>query len=121
VSPTEIAERRKQGLYYYCDEKYSTAHKCKEPKFFQIDSTDHSSSEQAPPLEEPKEEEEDNEQDNVPEELVISLHALAGVSSPQTLKIRGFIKHRPVVVSIDSGITHHFIHQTVADVVHCFV
>ena len=60
VSPAEMAERRKQGLCYYCDEKYSPGHKWKEPKFFQIDSTDHSSLEEAPPLEEPEEEYEDN-------------------------------------------------------------
>lgn len=55
------------------------------------------------------------------EEPVISLHALAGISVPQTLKIKGFIKHHPVVVLIDSGSTHNFIHQRVTKVVHCFV
>eukprot|EP00253_Pinus_taeda_P016779 PITA_16779 len=121
VQKVSLAERRKQGLCYYCDEKYSPEHKCKEPKFFQIDATDHNSLEEAPPLKEPEEEEEDNQQNNVPEEPVISLHALARISSPQTLKIRGFIKHCPVVVLIDSGCTHNFIHQRVAEVVHCFV
>eukprot|EP00253_Pinus_taeda_P012205 PITA_12205 len=77
--------------------------------------------EEDPPLEEPEAVEEDNEKDNVPDEPVISLHALAGISSPQTLKIRGFIKHRPVIVLIDIGSTHNFIHQKVAEVVHCFV
>eukprot|EP00253_Pinus_taeda_P036679 PITA_36679 len=89
VSPVEMAKRRKQGLCYYCDEKYSLGHKCKEPKFFQIDATGYSSSEEDTPLEKPKAVEEDNQKDNVPDELVISLHALAGISSPQTLKIRG--------------------------------
>eukprot|EP00253_Pinus_taeda_P025585 PITA_25585 len=121
VSPVEMAERRKQGLCYYYDENYSPGHKCKEPNFFQIDATDYSSSEEDPPLEEPEAVEEDNQKDNVPDEPVISLHALAGISSPQTLKIRGFIKHRPVVVLIDSGSTHNFIHQKVAEAVHCFV
>jgi len=55
-----MVERRKQGLCYYCDDKYSLGHKCKEPKFFQIDATDHSSSEEAPPFEGPEEEDEDN-------------------------------------------------------------
>ena len=49
------------------------------------------------------------------------MHALAGISSPQTLKIRGFVKHRPIVVLIDSHSMHNFIHQRVAEVVHCFV
>ena len=59
VSPAEMAERRKQGLCYYCDDKYSPGHKCKEPKFFQIDATDYSSSKEAPPFEGQKEEDED--------------------------------------------------------------
>eukprot|EP00253_Pinus_taeda_P015118 PITA_15118 len=80
-----------------------------------------SSSDEDPPLEEPEVVEEDNQKDNVPDEPVISLHALEGISSPQTLKIRGFIKHRPIVVLIDSGSTHNFIHQKVAEAVHCFV
>ena len=104
-------------MCYYCDKKYSPRHKCNEPKLFQIDATNHSSSEEAPPLEEPKEEEEDN----VPKELVISFHALVAISSPQTLKIKGFIKHFLVVVLIYSGSMHNFIHQRVANVVHCFV
>ena len=120
-----MAERRKQGLCYYYDEKYSLGHKCKKPKLFQIDVTSHNSLEEAPPFEEPEEEDEDNQQDNelpaTPEEPIISLHALAGISSPQTLKIRGFIKHHPVVVLIYSGNTHNFIHQRVAEAVHCFV
>ena len=82
-----MAERRKQGLCYYCDEKYSLGHKCKEPKFSQIDAIDYSSTEEDPPLEEHEPLEEDNQKDNVSDEPVISLHALAGISSPQTLKI----------------------------------
>eukprot|EP00253_Pinus_taeda_P031748 PITA_31748 len=121
VSPAEMAERRKQGLCYYCDKKYSPGHKCKDPKLFQIDATDYNSTEEDPPLEEHELLEEDNQQDNVSDEPVISLHALVGISSPQTLKIRGFIKHRLVVVLIDSGSTHNFIHQKIAETVHCFV
>ena len=101
--------------------KYSPGHKCKEPKFFQIDATNYSSTEEDPPLEEHEALEEDNQKDNVSDEPVILPHALAGISSPQTLKIRGFIKHRPIVVLIDSGSTHNFIYQKVAEAVHCFV
>eukprot|EP00253_Pinus_taeda_P034242 PITA_34242 len=117
VSLVEMAERRKQGLCYYCDEKYSPGHKCKEPKCVQIDVTHYNSSEE----DQHEGLEEDNQKDNVPHELVISLHALAGISSAQTLKIRGFIKHRLVVVLIDSGSAHNFIHQKVAEAVHYFI
>ena len=83
-------------------------------EIFEIDPTDYSSTEEDPPLEEHEALEEDNQKDNVSDEPVILLHALAGISSPQTLKIRGFLKHRPIVVLIDSGSTHNFIHQKVA-------
>jgi len=49
------------------------------------------------------------------------LHAWVGISSPQTLKIRDFIKHRPVLVLINSGSTHNFIHQRVVEAIHFFV
>jgi hypothetical protein len=43
-------------------------------------------------------------------ELVISLNALIGFSTPQTLKIIGYIKHRKVIILVDCGSTHNFIH-----------
>jgi len=55
------------------------------------------------------------------DEAIISLHALAIISSPQTLKIRCFIKHRIVVALIDSGNTHYFVHKRVVEVIHYFV
>ena len=49
------------------------------PKFFQIDATDYSSTEEDPPIEEQEALEEDNQKENVSDEPVISLHALAGI------------------------------------------
>lgn len=55
------------------------------------------------------------------EEPLISLHPLVGMKSPQTLKIKGYIKHQPVVILTDSGSTHNFIHWRIADKVNCFI
>jgi hypothetical protein len=52
---------------------------------------------------------------------VISLHALSGILFPQTLKIKGYIKHRLVMVLINSGSTHNFIRCRLANEIHCFV
>ena len=41
------------------------------------------------------------------EEPIISLHASGGISSPQTLKLQGYIKHHKVVVLVDNGSTHN--------------
>jgi hypothetical protein len=44
-----------------------------------------------------------------------------GFSAPQTLKLIGYIKHYKVIVLIDSGNTHNFIHRRVAQETHCYV
>jgi hypothetical protein len=48
ISPTEMVEHHKQGLCYYCDEKYSPWHKCREQKFFHIDASASSPYEDTP-------------------------------------------------------------------------
>jgi hypothetical protein len=52
---------------------------------------------------------------------MISCNALAGISTPQTLKIEGYIKKKKVIVLIDSGSTHNFIHCKLAKDLNCFV
>ena len=42
--------------------------------------------------------------------LIISYNALVGITTPQTIKIEGHIKKKKIIVLIDSGNTHNFIH-----------
>ena len=51
----------------------------------------------------------------------ISCNALAGITTPQTLKIEGHIKKKKVIVLIDSGSTHNFTHCKVAKELNCFL
>eukprot|EP00253_Pinus_taeda_P023505 PITA_23505 len=51
----------------------------------------------------------------------ISCNALAGITSPKTIKIEGQIKKKKVIVLIDSGSTHNFIHCKVAKELNCFL
>ena len=53
--------------------------------------------------------------------LTISCNALAGITTPQTLKIVGQIEKKKVIVLIDSGSTHNFIHCKVAKELNCFL
>jgi hypothetical protein len=46
---------------------------------------------------------------------------LDGINTPQTLKIEGYIKNKKVIVLIDSGSTHNFIHYKLAKDLNCFV
>lgn len=43
------------------------------------------------------------------------------MSSPRTLKIRGYIKHHKVLVLIDSGNTHNFIQRRIVQEIDCYV
>jgi hypothetical protein len=47
-------------------------------------------------------------------ELVISLNALTGFSAPETLKLISYIKNRKVIILVDTGSTHNFIHRRIA-------
>jgi hypothetical protein len=54
-------------------------------------------------------------------EPVISLNALTGFSTPQTLKLIGYIKHRKVIILVDSGSTHNFIHCCIAQETNLYI
>jgi hypothetical protein len=104
-------ERREKGLCFNCESKYNKGHKCYEKKLFYIDS------------EEAEDQELEQSQDLELEETTptISCHALVGISTPQTLKIEGYIKKKKVTVLIDSGSTHNFINYKLAKLLNCFV
>ncbi|KAF8409892.1 hypothetical protein HHK36_002410 [Tetracentron sinense] len=48
------------------------------------------------------------------EDLEIFVHALVGSASHHTMRIRGYIKRRSVVILIDSGSAHNFLDPSVA-------
>jgi hypothetical protein len=119
----EIVECQLKGLYYNYNEKYYPRYKCKEQNLFMVISKDIS-----------------NDEANVitlyivhpriecipPSTLQyvepqISLHALIGISTPQTLKLIVYIKHRKVIVLIDNNNTHSFIHQCLTQETHRYI
>jgi hypothetical protein len=54
-------------------------------------------------------------------EPIIYLNSLIGFSTPQTLKLIGYIKHQKVIILVDSGSTHNFIHRYIAQETHCYI
>jgi hypothetical protein len=52
---------------------------------------------------------------------MISWNALAGISTLQTLKIEGYIKNKKLIVLIEFGSTHNFIHYKLAKDLNFFV
>eukprot|EP00253_Pinus_taeda_P019386 PITA_19386 len=109
LTPQQLEEKRAKGLCYNCDSKYTEGNKCAEKKLFYIDCEE----------EEEKEQESSKEEDILQEQSIdkeemnptISCNALAGITTPQTIKIEGQIKKKKVIVLIDSGSTHIIIHS----------
>ena len=51
----------------------------------------------------------------------ISCNELAGITTPQSLKIEGHIKNKKVIVLIGSGSIHNFIHCKIAKGLNLFL
>jgi hypothetical protein len=112
-----------KGLCYNCDEKYFLGHKCKEQNIFMAISEDISEEDVETPLlyESPKITDITPPSDPPEVELVISLNILRSFSSPQTLKLISYIKHQKVIILVDSGSIHNFIHRRIAQENHCYI
>jgi hypothetical protein len=110
----QLEEIKEKGLCFNCDSEYSKGHKCGEKKLFYIDC-------------EEEEEQEPSQDENVEEifseELTptISCNALARINTPQILKIEGHIKKKNVIVLIDSGSSHNFIHYKLVKALNYFI
>jgi hypothetical protein len=123
LTKAEIAECQLKGLCYNCDDKYFPGHKCKEQKLFMAIFEDISEEDIKTPLVF-----ESSETPNITPpsdppkvELVISLNALTDFSAPQALKLIGYIKHRKVIILVDSGSTYNLIHCCIAQETHCYI
>jgi hypothetical protein len=89
-----MAERRKKGLCYSCDEQYVRGHRC--PCLFYLEVTDF---EKDVSIEEVAEE----------SESVISLHALIGIRLEDTMQIQVQMKGKVLTALLDTGSTHNFV------------
>jgi hypothetical protein len=112
-----------KGLCYNYDDKYFSSHKCKEQNIFMAISEEISNEDEETPSMFKSPESTDITPPSDPPEVepVISLNALTCFSAPQTLKIIGYIKHRKVIILVDSGSTHNFIHRRIAQETHCHI
>jgi hypothetical protein len=108
-----MVECQLKGLFYNCDEKYFLGHKCKEKNIFMAISKDISEEDGDVSPSEALPQADDHSPPSDPPEVepLISLNALTGISAPQTLKLIGYIKHQKVIILVDSGNTHNFIHR----------
>ena len=113
LTPQQMDEIRSKGLCFNCDSKYSKGHKCGDKKLFYIAYEEYEEKDQNT-----LEEKEQETQEEITH--IISCNALARITTPQTLKIEGYIEKK-VIVLIDSGSTHNFIHSKIAKDLNCFI
>jgi hypothetical protein len=123
LTRAEMDERQLKGLCYNCDDKYFLGRKCKEQNLFMAISEDVSEEDFEASLVSMSPEPTDMTPPSDPPEveLVISLNALTGFFAPQTLKIIGYIKHMQVIILVDSGSTHNFIHHRISQETNCYI
>jgi hypothetical protein len=114
ISPAQMDERRKKGLCYSCDAKWSKGHVCAVPKLFLIEEVE----EDSITVEEIVEKEEkDPRKLFMDQEPEISLNAIIGTHNPKTMRMIGIIKSQQVIIFIYSGSTHKFVDEQVAKMI----
>jgi len=117
LSEVEWKSKRDKDLCFRCDEKYMIGHKCKNKKLQVMMIYDEEVEEE----EQWVREEEDNQCLSRKREAVgepvqggevieLSMNSVAGLTAPQTMKIKEEIEQQPIVVLIDGGATHNFIY-----------
>lgn len=109
LTEAEVQSKRKKGLCFRCDEKFELGHCCKEKKLQALVVA---------------EEDEDSEglkyisaQEEEPhlDVVEISLNSIVGLTSLNTMKVKGVFEDQDVVVLIDCGATHNFIAHRVVE------
>ncbi|CAH9146476.1 unnamed protein product [Cuscuta epithymum] len=101
----EMQRRRSLGLCFSCNEQFAPGHRCKHPQLMLLEIGESNK--------DPTEDASDSQDGNTP--LEISLHALTGWTAYRTLRLKAEVGGREIVVLIDSGSTHNFIRDKLAE------
>ncbi|KAL0534139.1 hypothetical protein IC582_028420 [Cucumis melo] len=112
----EFQLRKEKGLCFKCNEKYSTDHKCKmreqrELRMFVVKNDNEE-------LEIVEETEAKSAELRVAEVqphttacVELSINSVVGLNDPGTMKVRGSLQGKEVVILIDYGATHNFVSE----------
>ncbi|XP_050908813.1 uncharacterized protein LOC127122537 [Lathyrus oleraceus] len=139
LNPTEMQQRRTQGLCFNCDERFHPGHRCKSKQFLLLLDTDDSTPSDAnlcalitqtdpiPLLESQTDPDITQHDTNVtiteplniePTLFQLSLQAATGHPSPRTLRFTASIHGHHITILVDSGSSHNIIQPRVASFLH---
>ncbi|WVZ94190.1 hypothetical protein U9M48_040114 [Paspalum notatum var. saurae] len=96
LSPEELAEKRRKGECFFCSEQFGPEHKCISKGIFLLEFDDDASEEDAVA------------------DLGISLHALTGISTANSMRLHVRVSNADLLALVDSGSTHTFINTATA-------
>ena len=110
ISQAEMQDKKEKKLCYYCDEKYEPRHKCEMRQIYLLEGKEDGDiiGENDEPI-------------GQEEEPLVSVHAIVGATSHQTMRIRDNIKKKVIIILIDSRSTHNFLDVIVVKRTGCVV
>ncbi|XP_038893564.1 uncharacterized protein LOC120082453 [Benincasa hispida] len=115
LSDSEFRERLDKGLCFRCNEKYSPEHRCKSNENRELMLLITNENEETTIEKEEREELREEEELETKKTTEIALRSIYGLSARGTMKLRGKMKGKEVVVLIDCGATHNFVHKRLVD------
>ncbi|XP_006582654.1 uncharacterized protein [Glycine max] len=120
-TPEEMAFCREKGLFYNCNDKWSSNHHCKgRILLFVADDSVPDSGEPEAIIPSSSSDTTISDLDLTTETTPphISLHAMSGLPSSETFRVYDTIRNACITVLIDSGSTHNFLQPRVAHFLH---
>ena len=102
----ELHDRSIKGLGWHCDGPWNRDHHYKKGRLLLIESLKYMEEE----VQEHKEEVTDKESQSVD----ITMHALAGYTNSQTMKVGGLLKQQPIIILINTESTNNFMNSMVS-------
>ncbi|KAF3779771.1 hypothetical protein EJ110_NYTH36233 [Nymphaea thermarum] len=120
ITPQEREDRIKQGMCFYCLEKYFKGHKCKANMTYQVIEEEEEalpSEDSIPALEG---HEEKGESSHPPQAIVPQAYfAMSRDLALNSMRVEGTLGELRVTILVDTGVTHNFISHPIAVSAQC--
>ncbi|GJZ29099.1 retrotransposon-related protein [Tanacetum coccineum] len=115
LTQKELEEKRAKNQCFYCDQKYTPGHKCSE-QVYSLEVLGDTSTEL---LEAELEEEVLHIEEIIEYSPHISLNAINGTNTYQTMRVYGHVRKHKLHILIDCGSTHNFLDLNIAKKLGC--